>query len=558
MLVDEYKPTTQKALFHRQIVTHLKGCIKIIEQKAREQGNCKHVLFLCGPIGCGKTATIDVMLKAFHIIAVDSTELRSTEKILEAVQNLVSITDVTLENIEMWNRTTKKNKLNIVVVDNVDLCEKNIFSFVDLAYRKYKHNIPIVIIGNNPKLKDSLQFPADVIVDCFQFESPSLLELTKLVTDINVEKKLALTKDNIRTLVEKSMYDARQTFHLLEQWKGNRQDFQSFIDCADSKHVDLDLNHKLCRLLDDSTYDFQDIFCMAYSEPLAISNGLFQNGLNALSDIQGNGPRVMTAASSILDSISLSNTVHQMIYDDQCWDLYENFTAQSCVHPAYVFKSLGKSLGQHPSQSLQNLAPFRDLSYNFLNSFEEVKRICSANMSCKKLNPLGTMCNYFLTIDFDTCFHMVKMLLHHVQTLNVYFDTNKRGKNTTKKEKMDLCMSIEGEPKRALDSLVEKVYTYKLFETNIDDIRLSLNDYDVDMLQSGLHKIDLKVLKRLLNIFTLDNANKMFKSNVETSLKYKVLEKLVGELQEHALSCKAQHVDNVDFLTEDLDNIWNL
>ena len=62
----------------------------------------------------------------------------------------------------------------------------------------------------------------------------------------------------------------------------------------------------------------------------------------------------------------------------------------------------------------------------------------------------------------------------------------------------------------------------------------------------------MRVLKRLLNIFTFDDNNKIFKSNIETSLQYKILEYLINQSNYN----KVPILNTVDDMTIDLDKIW--
>ena len=99
----------------------------------------------------------------------------------------------------------------------------------------------------------------------------------------------------------------------------------------------------------------------------------------------------------------------------------------------------------------------------------------------------------------------------------------------TKKEKLELCENIERSNfKISLDILVNIVYEYKLFEINVDDFLINRKKYiDEEILKQNIQKIDLKVFKRLLNIFTMNDKHKCFKSHIETSIQYKILGFLV-------------------------------
>ena len=205
----------------------------------------------------------------------------------------------------------------------------------------------------------------------------------------------------------------------------------------------------------------------------------------------------------------------------------------------------------------QQFAPYKDISYNFLNSYEEVKKVSKLNLYSKVLKSNGLMISPYTISDPTNCFIIVKMLVNCIENLNEYFIKNKRGKNTTKKEKLDLCDNITLDSvKRALKTLVDNVYHYKLFEIDTDNFLIKKSKYKTnDDIKQDVQTVDLRVLKRFLNIFTMDDKHKTFKSHIETSIQYKILQRLVEDCEQHQDNL-SHNINNI--LTEDLDKIWNL
>ena len=121
-----------------------------------------------------------------------------------------------------------------------------------------------------------------------------------------------------------------------------------------------------------------------------------------------------------------------------------------------------------------------------------------------------------------------------------------------------MCNNITNDPlaNTYLEKLVNIVYNYKLFEIDIDDFLLNRSKYkDDNIIKENINKIDLRVLKRLLNIFTFDDSHKLFKSNIETSIQYKILQTLTKE----NLQNKTQPILNdIESLTVNLDDIWKI
>ena len=154
MIAQKYKPNTQKSLFHKDIVNHIRKWIKLIEDYADDSKSVKQILFLHGPIGCSKTVTVECLFKGYNLIDIDSDHLRSAEKITETISGIVGFREVTLANIEKWNHKNRKDKSNILFVDNLELCDRGIEKFIETLYNKYNINIPVILVCNSSKYKE--------------------------------------------------------------------------------------------------------------------------------------------------------------------------------------------------------------------------------------------------------------------------------------------------------------------------------------------------------------------------------------------------------------------
>lgn len=620
MIAQKYKPTTQKALFHKDIVNHIRKWIKNVEDYADDSKSVQQILFLYGPMGCSKTVTVECLFKGYNLYEIDTDTIKSNDKILETIQGLVNFREKTLANIDKWNHKSRKDKSNMILVDNLELCDKGIENFIEMVYTKHNINIPMVFVCNSIRYKDI--FINYKNCTFLEFKKPSLLELTKLSNDIVKQEDLDLSKQQIKILIEKSEYDIRQLLFLLEQWyysKRMAHDFNIFIETIQIKNIDKDLNEKMEDVFNyKRRFNFSELFILGSSEPITISNSIYQNYLN-LIDTNSNSidptpidpnpidpnpieqdENVLTKQDSlyilnnyskIMDNISMSNLIYNEIYENQNWDLYNNYIAHSVVIPGYYLKQnnlflfekrFGKrntdeninnqnlmdvdesniDVNEQSKQSIKewdkqlyNFTPFKDVSYNFSNSYDEVKRISNNNIYCRILNCRGFKSR--ILQDPICCFFIVDILINCIEKLNGYFNKNKKGKNTTKKEKLELCGNIEtSDFKISLDILVNIVYEYKLFEIDIDDFLINRKKYiDEEVLKKNIQKIDLKVFKRLLNIFTMNDKHKCFKSHIETSIQYKILGFLVKNYIDEP-SKISYDINNI--LTEDLNKIWNL
>jgi hypothetical protein len=604
MIAQKYKPTTQKALFHKDIVNHIRKWIKNVEDYADDSKPVQQILFLYGPMGCSKTVTVECLFKGYNLYEIDTDTIKSNDKLVETIQGLVNFRDKTLANIDKWNQKSRKDKSNMILVDNLELCDKGIENFIDVVYTKHNINIPMVFVCNSIRYKDI--FVNYKNCTFLEFKKPSLLELTKLSIDIVKEEDLDLSKQQIKILIEKSEYDIRQLLFLLEQWyysKRMKHEFDMFIENIQIKNIDKDLNEKMEDVFNyKQRFNFSELFTLGSSEPVTLSNSIYQNYTNSIyqnytNSIDKNLDKqdslcVLENYCKIMDNISISNLIYNEIYENQNWDLYNNYISHSVVIPGYYLKQnnrflFEKRFGKQNIQNIQNIqntnnqdlmdvdeqvtdidqsikewdkqlfnfTPFKDVSYNFTNSYDEVKRISNNNIYCKILNYKGFKSR--ILQDPVCCFFIVDILINSIEKLNEYFDKNKKGKNTTKKEKLELCENIERSNfKISLDILVNIVYEYKLFEINVDDFLINRKKYiDEEILKQNIQKIDLKVFKRLLNIFTMNDKHKCFKSHIETSIQYKILGFLVKNYIDEP-SKISYDINNI--LTEDLNKIWNL
>lgn len=576
MLSQKYKPNTQKSLFHKDVVNNIRKWIQTIEYKYETIKDVKQILFLNGPVGCGKSVTVECLFKSYNLITIDSDNLRNNDRIHDALQQIISFNSVTLSNIDKWNHKNKKDKNNIVFIDNIELCERGIESFVNLIYTN-DINVPIILICNTTKYKDIFSnYKNCTFID---FKNVSLLEISKLINDINKQESLNLDKNSIKQIIEKSQNDIRQVLFILEQWNITKDlniSFSKFIDTIDLKYTDEDLSTKMEYVFKPkNSFNIAKLHNKFSCEPHLISNTIYQNypnltlnNININQTSETNNFNTISENDSLdilnnmvkaIDNISSSNIIHNEIYENQNWQLYDDYIHQSCIIPTYylqknneiIFKEIFKETN---FKVKLNFNLFKDISYNFINSYNEVKNICKKNIHSIKFNTDEINKNFNAILQPQNCFYIVDIILKNMTILNNYFDSNKKGKNTTKKEKLELYNNInDPDVKNALDKIFQIVYDYKLFEIDIDDL-YKIKDSREEIVNKSFQKINLRVLKRLLNIFTFSDNNKIFKSNIETSLQYKILQHLIKNLDTTKVSIK----NTVEEMTIDLDKIWGI
>lgn len=564
MFSQKYKPTTQKSLFHKDVVNNIRKWIQNIEYKFETIKDVKQIIFLNGPVGCGKSVTVECLFKAYNLINVDSDSLRNADKINDALQQIINFNGITLANIDKWNHKNKKDKNNIVFIDNIELCERGIESFINLIYTR-NINVPIILICNTAKYKDIFSnYKNCTFID---FKHVSLLEMSKLINDINKEEELNLEKDMIKQIIEKSQNDIRQILFILEQWnisKTSKTSFSKFIDTIDFKYTDEDLSKKMDYIFKSKNkFDFNKAYNKFLCEPHVISNNIFQNYVNITLDSKSRVSEtnkmsdkddldILNNMVKVMDNISYSNIIHNEIYEHQQWQLYDEYINSSCIIPTYYLQKNNEIIFKELDINHRiNFNSFKDISYNFINSYNEVKNICKKNTYYSKFHINDGNINANSIFYPLNCFYIVNILLDNMKIVNIYFDTNKRGKNTTKKEKLELYNNMNDiEVKNALDKIFQIIYDYKLFEIDIDNLDKLKKD-DSEIIKKNFQKINLRVLKRLLNIFTFNDNNKIFKSNIEASLQYKILEYFINKSNYNVST-----INTVDEMTIDLDKIW--
>lgn len=570
MFSQKYKPTTQKSLFHKDVVNHIRKWIQDIEYKHETVKDVKQILFLNGPVGCGKSVTVECLFKGYNLITIDSDNLRNSDKIQESLHQIISFNNITLSNIDKWNHKNKRDKNNIVFIDNIELCERGIESFVNLIYTN-DINVPIILICNTTRYKDIFSnYKNCKFID---FKNVSLLEISKLIDDINKQEKLNLDKTMSKQIIEKSQNDIRQLLFILEQWNITKDlniSFSKFIDTIDFKYTDEDLSTKMRYIFKPTEpFNIVKLHNKFSCEPHLISNTIYQNYANITSDniykLSETNDKLNTLSEKdnldilnnmvkAIDNISSSNIIHNEIYENQNWQLYDDYIHQSCIIPTYYLQQNNKIIFKDNNNfnGKLNFNLFKDISYNFINSYNEVKNICKKNTHSIKFDTSEINKNLNAILEPQNCFYIVDILLQNMKILNNYFDTNKKGKNTTKKEKLELYNNISDPVvKNALDKIFQIIYDYKLFEIDVDDLH-KLKNGGEEMINKSFQKINLRVLKRLLNIFTFSDNNKIFKSNIETSLQYKILQHLIANLNNNNKIL----INTVEEMTIDLDKIW--
>jgi len=291
----------QKDLFNKTIVTKLKTSLKEIRYP--------NLIYIWGPIGCGKSETINVLCKSWNITTIDPDRLRKNEEFDQIIKNLIHS-----RGISAWKclkGSSSKNEL--FLLDGIQICEKTIRSFVQILIEN-KLQITVVMIST----KEIKSISSMETVDNFSFPRPSLLELFRLA----FSKRPDLSKDTLEEIVKRSNYDIRQ---LLVFLKENTVANESIVQ-------DYDLQEKIEMILADKKRDIDFIYSLGSSEPGILSNSIFSNYLHTKEQPFENWEK-------IIDSLSLSDLASSGTSINN-WESADIVTTFGCVIPHYYTSEL--------------------------------------------------------------------------------------------------------------------------------------------------------------------------------------------------------------------------
>lgn len=196
----KYKPTVVN-----EIVGN-KSAIKDIQEwllswDVKKASEIKYkCIFIYGPHGSGKTATIDILVKDYNIIEINPEE--ECLKILSSINSIIK----TKKNIF--------NKSNIVIVHDIDGIMENTNMISKLQSIISATCIPIVIIGNdkyNKHLKTLLPLCLQI-----KYTAPSVIEIFNYIKPIIKSEKIKMSDNNIRECIVNCKQDIRKILLMLD------------------------------------------------------------------------------------------------------------------------------------------------------------------------------------------------------------------------------------------------------------------------------------------------------------------------------------------------------
>lgn len=475
-LAEKYKPTTQKALFHNNNVTAIKKWLQNIEYSNTYQ----HILYIHGPIGCGKTTTLDILLKGYNIIQLNSDDLRTNDGINDSISQCIDYKSVTLENISKWNHSNRKDKPNIVIIECLEQTDKTIHSFLEILYKDKKINIPAIIVANSKKINEI--FSKTPNFSSIAFNKPSLLEVSKLLDTINKDEKLGLDKQMKNTLIEFVESDLRQLFQILTQFKlrknsSSNVDFNIFLNSFDKKLKDIDLYDTMNYFYNpEAPIDIEHMFLKSSSEPLLLNNSMFYNYLNLINNLETAYDKKMDDSFfNAVDSCSIANIYNNFIFKQHYWDLMPYYVYEGVITPSITIKKTFEEKVINDNLDIsqlidESIVPFRDISHNYFNSFNDIQK----------------------NTKFDiTKYHTDMTISNYIQLISKKLDIIEKIKKLDL-DRIEKCDELK--------SVVKLIYEYDLY--NFEEDQLDTNSLD-EYINKNINRINIRPLKKMMNIFVL-------------------------------------------------------
>jgi len=404
----------------------------------------------------------------FNIIKLDPSELRISESI-----NCENIPDYNIR--KLYDNTS--NSFNILVIDNAEICEKNISGFIDTLHSKV--NIPIILIANK---KIELKFYKNC--KTIEFFSPSFSDLSNLINNILTDHKINLEKSSCKSsgaciidkIIKKSQSDLRQIFLILTDLVNNpsllqKDDWESSYDSINFTDKDIDIDSKIRYILNKNreSLDFVEKHRMCYSDAFSINQKLFQNY-----------PKLTTSIDNsciVSDLASLNDIMTYNLFNTQQIEFY-NFLSSNCA-------SMCNYLNEpEPEFQFQNFKEPRNIE-NYIKDIDNI-RICTLT-TLARLNSeeqqIHDISESFSDRLYDNSVH--DLVCRNIKKLDNLYKKFKKGINSSKKEKSRLYDLVKNET--CCKWLQDFIFKYTLFSYTGEE--LTPDD------------IDTRVFKKYISMF---------------------------------------------------------
>lgn len=320
----KYSPRTLKQLFHKNVNIHIKKWMNFV---CEQTNNFRHTLVLYGPDYSGKRTNINLIFKKYSLIEWHNSLITYHYERNSPIFHTRVF--VTMSNASKTNII--EDLINFQITNN--------------------NNVPVIIITNSQQVRDVIIMEnkagwfkykeSQCVCYVCEYSMPSLLELTKLVSEIKTKEKLNLDNDSIKCIITKSNFNINRIFNTLDMIRlGNGDDTCKLINDLEYNSI-LSIEQTVYHLLlHDDTISIcsLDQKCAVY-ESKNLKECIFLEYLNTFEDdsigIIADIADKMSLSDQLLYQPDVNNYEMNTNVDSPTSELPENVWI-SCIYPSYL------------------------------------------------------------------------------------------------------------------------------------------------------------------------------------------------------------------------------
>lgn len=532
MLSTLYKPTNQKNLFNQSCVTNIKKWLKHLNGDSVRI--YKKILFIYGPDGCGKSSTLDLILKTYNVYSIDQDQIKVNDIMTDFINTLPDYNTSSIQSIIQKNNVTG----NIILIDDCKSNEKTILNFIENLYEIVKKNIPLIICCSDYSLRQKFKTSNDIIF--IDFDHVSKSELKILIERIFHDKKKEITNDNINHIIETSQYNLHQVYYISEHIL-SLQDINQQLNLENlKKDVDIDLNERIRKLFDiNQEYNFSRIYQLMDVDTYVVNANIFQNYLK-FYDINhdDNQTELIKLDYMALSCDSFISTIYDNIYDFDT-----NFNIMNGMKPLYYIHDYKQkyqekknyvdldSVNKKLSESLEH---YSGHTHNYIINLNELNQYMS-----ESFNNLNTENNKICLLNKANLWEFMNIINNNLSLIHKCLNIKKR--NVKYDTYIDILKTNDLYNKYIF--IIDIIWNYALFETNPNVLKIKYKKEDIN--------INLRIFKRLVNIFTVGEIHTI-KTNIENIIKEDLITRIIDLQNKNNLISD----NNVNNMMYDLSDIW--
>lgn len=527
MLASKYKPTNQKNLFNPVCVNNIKKWLKNLSSGE----HYKKILFIYGSDGCGKTATLDLLLKNYNIFNIDQDNVRVNDVIEDFINTLPDFNTNSIQSLY-------KNSLmgNIILLDdNMKNYDKVINNIIENVYDIHKKNIPMIICCSDQSIR--YKFKSSYEITFIDFNKLDHGELITLIKKIFKDKKKQITDENINHIIETSQYNLHQVYHIIEHILTlNDTNLSDHLNLDNlKKDNDEDLSKRVQRLFDISKpYDFSYLYELIDVDTYVVNSNIFQNYLK-FYDLYKNDETQQDILNR-LNHISLSCDSFTKNTYDHVFDTDTNYSVVQGIKPLYYLHEYKNKYFPENKFDLQDsLEHFSGHSYNYIVNYNELD-----NFMSESFNNLNTDNNKICILNKNSLWEYINIMNQKLKLIHKCLNIKKR--NVKYDVYIDLLKTHNLHDHYMF--IIDTIWNYALFETNPNILKIKYKKEDIT--------INLRIFKRLINIFSLENNNCVLKTYVENLIKEDLILKIIELQNKNNLIVD----DNINNMMYDLSDLW--